>query len=97
VRIDVTRSGGFGGMVMRASVDTADLPPEDAARIEQSLRGIDFVELGRTRSPSTGTVDRFQYDLTITADDQRHEVSTGETQLPSEVRQVLDELLRRRM
>ncbi len=96
VRIDVVRSGGFAGMTMRSAVDTAELPPEQAARLEQAIERIDFAELQRAPSASASKVDRFQYDLIITDDDRRQQLSTGEEELPPELRQLLDELLRRR-
>jgi hypothetical protein len=83
-------------MTMRTSVDTDDLPLEQAARIEQALQRIDFGALQTMRSASASSVDRFQYDVTITDGDQRQELSTGEEELPPELRHLFEELLRRR-
>ncbi len=48
-----------------------------------------------TPSGSASNVDRFHYDLSVTAGDQRHQLSAGGTELSPALRQLLDELLRR--
>lgn len=96
MQIDLARSGGVAGITMRTSVDTSTLPSEEAEEIEQAMRGIDFAKLGRDTSTGGTKPDRFQYDLTVTIGDQRHELSAAEQDLPPELRRLLDRLLRRR-
>ena len=93
MHIDLTRSGGFGGITRRASLGPGDLTSEEERRIEQAL---EKGEVGKPERKTSGkNVDRFQYDLTVTVDDQRHSLSASETELPPDVRRLLDELINR--
>ncbi len=94
-RIDLARSGGFAGITLRSSLDTSQLPPEEAAVIEALVEG---ANLGQLPSPSArpGAVDRFQYDLAVTRGGERLAVSVGENEVTPELRQLIDEVMARR-
>ena len=94
-RIELTRSGGVGGITMRVSVDSAELAPGEAAMIEEAVQGVSLPQPERSPAASGSNVDRFHYDITLTAGDQRHQLSAGEEDLAADLRQLIDELLRR--
>lgn len=93
MRIDFARSGGLAGLTMAVSVDTAGLPPDAAGAVDAALGGADLAELAaRPRRAARGT-DRYQYDLTIERDGERHSLSFLETEVPPELRPVIDALV----
>lgn len=95
VRIELARSGGVAGITVRSSLDTADLPADEAAMLEAL---VDEVDLSGLPGPGVrpGAVDRFQYDLAITRGGRRQEVSVGEKELTPELRRLVQEVLARR-
>lgn len=95
MRIDLTRSGGFAGITARASLDSAELGPGDAAMIEQAIKGTDRPRPEGQDAVPASAVDRYQYDLTVTTGDGSRQLSAGEQELAPELRHLLDELLRR--
>ncbi len=95
VRIELARSGGVAGITLRSSLDTAELPAEEARVLEALVDELDLSELpGPGGRP--GAVDRFQYDLTITRGGRRHMVSVGEKELTPPLRRLVDEVMARR-
>ncbi len=63
----LTRSGGFAGLSMVASVDLDDLPSSTAEEVRAALDQVDFdpprSRGGGRRRP--GAADTFQYDLEV--------------------------------
>jgi hypothetical protein len=80
VRVAVTRSGGFAGMVRRAEIDSADHP---------AVAGlIDDVRLDEVPAPR-GEPDRFVYDIEI--GDRSAQV--GESDLHGPLRALVDHVM----
>jgi hypothetical protein len=99
MQIAFERSGGFAGVTLGVSVDTATLPPGEAQEIEGLVRQANFFEIPSQSQTAGRGADRFQYDLTISDGSQRHHVTVGETAVPDTLRplvQHLTELARRR-
>ncbi len=94
-RIDLARSGGFAGITVRSSLDTSELPPDDAAMIEALVEAANLGQLPSTAA-RPGEVDRFQYDLSVTRGGQRLAVSVGEKEVTPELRRLIDEVMARR-
>ena len=78
-RLDVERSGGFGGLTRRASVPLAELGPEERAAIEECFR--------RPPAPPSGP-DRFVYRFRL----HDREAAVQEDRLPAELHPLLDRL-----
>jgi hypothetical protein len=93
IRIELERSGGFAGISRRASVDTSKLPPEEAARIAELVRRVDFGALSAVATGPPRAPDRFQYDLDIRQGGQHHRLTFGERAVTPELRPLLDHLL----
>jgi hypothetical protein len=91
-RVELERSGGFAGLSLRASVDTAGDQPE-AAWVEEALSGVDLAALAG--EPSPPAPDRFVYRLAVDRDGQRHEMAFGEQDLPAALRPLVERLLHR--
>jgi hypothetical protein len=60
MRIQVTRTGGFAGIVRRAELDTSSRP--DAPRVHALAREAIVSGL---RTPPLGVPDGFHYELTV--------------------------------
>jgi hypothetical protein len=81
VRVAVTRSGGFAGLVRRAELDSADHP---------AVAGlIEDVRLDDVPEPK-GEPDRFVYDIKI--GDRSAQV--GESDLHGPLRQLVDHVMK---
>jgi hypothetical protein len=61
MRIEIVRSGGFAGMTRRREIDTATLPPGEAARMERLARAAEREPPGDA-APSP---DAFEHAVTI--------------------------------
>ena len=92
-RIDLARSGGLAGLTMAVSVDTDSLAPEMAGVLDAALRDADLAELAARPHPPARGADRFQYDITVERDGQRHSISFPETDVPPELQPVIDILV----
>lgn len=94
LQIEFERSGGFAGVALRKSVDAGDLPQAEADELRNLVERADIPALAeRSPGPGPGRPDRFQYDLTVTLDDRRYQVTMGETDLPESLRPLVDKLL----
>jgi hypothetical protein len=77
--LDVERSGGFGGLTLRASIPVSALESRERAAIEQRL--------GRPPSAPSGP-DRFVYRFRI----HGREAVVQEDLVPAELQPLLDRL-----
>lgn len=90
VRIDFARTGGFAGLTLRTSLDTDELPPEEAAEIER------LAEAAMTAKGSErGGVDRFQYEFEIEGAGEKRRLTIGEGDLTPELRTLVERLVDR--
>lgn len=91
LRIELTRSGGFGGLTTKlGELDTSELPENDARAIADLVKKADVPKLAAA-SPIRGTgADRFQYHLAVEDDAGRHELTVSEDQMPEELRPLID-------
>lgn len=95
MRVELTRSGGLGGLRLTAAVDSDELPEAEARRVEALVAEIDLDDLAQ-RSPMRGSgADRFQYDVVVSDRAARHEITASEDAAPSELRALIDWLLAR--
>ena len=64
LRVRVTRSGGFGGLVTTFEVSTANLKPEEQRQLEEATERLGLESMPR-RPDGPGQPDRFQYDIEV--------------------------------
>jgi hypothetical protein len=93
VRLELRRSGGFAGIVRSASVDTADLPAEEADELAGLLERSGVLRGGGPPARSPGTPDRFRYRLIVERHEERREVAFGEEMMGPELRALVERLL----
>jgi hypothetical protein len=92
IRVDVERSGGFGGLVQRRTLDTADLTPDEAGRLRALLEeaDLDAVDPAARALP---VPDAFRYRLTVVRGGRRWELSLDDPQVPVRLRPLLRHVL----
>lgn len=95
IRIEVERSGGFGGITQKGSLDSAKLGAGESRDLADLLKRVDLGALAKGASGRAG-VDRFQYHVTVERAGKRSELVLGETEVPAELKSLLDRLVSRR-
>ena len=93
LHVELARSGGLAGLTMAAAVDVDDLPAETAGSVRGALDRVDLAALAAAPPTTPSGADRFQYDLTVTRGDDRRSVTLHESQVPPELRPVLEALM----
>jgi hypothetical protein len=94
VRVELTRSGGVAALQQTIAVDTEELPEEEARHLETLVEQADIETLAQ-RSPLRGRgADRFQYDIVVSDGGARHEVTASEDVASSEMRALVDWLMK---
>jgi hypothetical protein len=86
MRVHVTRRGGLAGVALRASLDTRQLPPPEAAQAEAALRALPW---GRSRAQPAGA-DRFHYEVVAVEGGHERHVNLGEHEIPPTLRPLLE-------
>jgi len=90
IRAELRRSGGFTGRPVHVQVDSAQLPPAEAARLVQLVSTIDFAQLGGARRPALPAgADLMTYDLTVERGGQRWHGTVSDPSIPGELRPLL--------
>jgi hypothetical protein len=93
LHIEFERSGGFAGVVLRTSVDSSELPREEAAELEALVARASLPGLAARSGGSPPAPDRFQYVLTILRDGRTQRIRFSERDVTPELRPLLDRLL----
>jgi hypothetical protein len=95
--IELVRSGGFAGLSLRSSVDTAADPAVDAEAgwYAEQLAALDLPALAAA-PPGEPQPDRYRYALSVRDDDGvSHDLEFGETAVPPQLHRLLDALVDR--
>lgn len=87
----MVRTGGIAGLKLVGSLDTAELPPEQAARVEAALGELDW----NVPPAPPAWPDSMQYALTVTTGGRRRSVVLDESRLPAALRPLVDALVSR--
>ena len=90
MRITFTRSGGFAGVRLRATVNEEELPAEAAAQFRQLVDGADCFRLPGKIAADNKQPDRFQYELLIEDGDRQHSVLVDEEVAPPALLPLLE-------
>ena len=92
MQVTVERTGGFTGIPLTKTVDSATLSHQEAVRLHQMMDAADFFELPST-IPSTPQPDRFQYRITVEQEGKQHSVTVGEAAVPVNLKPLLNWLM----
>ena len=85
------RSGGFMGLRLQTTVDTADLSAKEAEEWEQTLTAAGFFSLPSSLATESG-VDSFVYKLTVVTAEREHTAFCTDEDAPEELRPLLRRL-----
>ena len=84
------RTGGFAGIKLSASFDSASLPPRQAQRLQELLEECRFFQLPIRLEETAPRPDRFFYRLTVESQNGVHTVQASEGAVPPEMRPLLE-------
>jgi hypothetical protein len=90
MRLTLTRSGGFAGLVRPpVTLDTSTLPDADARKIESLLESARFFQLPSVL-PVAAQPDRFQFTLEVErSDGVKHSVTFNEHAAGDELQEII--------
>jgi hypothetical protein len=77
MRVRFKMDGGFVYLPARSeptTIDTDDLPTEEAKELEHLMEAADFFELPETSSPPRGGADYLRYTISVTTPERSHRV-----------------------
>ena len=97
MRVDFIRTGGFGGIRLTTSVETTELPPDQAVTIHKLLDDARFFDLPQNIAPPRPVPDSFQYQLTVASAQETHTVQVTDTACPDSLRPLIDYLTKMAM
>lgn len=92
MQIHFERSGGFANIRVAGTVDTENLPPEEAQALHDLVESVQFFELPAVLPAVPGGADRFQYMLTVEDDDQQHTIEIPESAATGDVANLIGRL-----
>lgn len=92
MRIDFERTGGFAGMRLAATIDTATLPADQADSLQSLIDQAHFFDLPAKIPAPPNVVDQFNYRVTLEAEGKRHTVEVGEASASPAVQALLQQL-----
>jgi hypothetical protein len=95
MRIRFKTEGGIAhlpGLSEPVTIDTGELPAEQASELERLVEAADFFELPATSAPPPGAADYQQYTISVTTPSRSHEARlTGPIENPR-VRELVNHL-----
>lgn len=93
MQIYFERIGGFAGIRFQTSVNTEELPPQQADPLRDMVYSSSFFELPeQTLITEMGAPDRFTYRLTVTDGERTHTVEMNGANVPDNLQPLLQEL-----
>jgi hypothetical protein len=92
MHIEFARTGGFGGIRLATTVDTQELPSEQASTIDRLVSDADFFKLPEKLLPAAPAPDRLEYKVTIATTEETHSVVVSDPATPEKLRPLLNYL-----
>jgi hypothetical protein len=90
--IHFQRSGGFTGMLVQATINSASLSPAEADKLHNLVQDANFFELPAQLTSTSSGADQFQYIVSVEDGTRRHTVETSDGAAPPSLRPLLREL-----
>jgi emfourin len=90
--VELVRTGGYTGQVVRARLDTKNLPPADAAELRRLVTAV-LAASPAPRRTGPPIPDAMHYRLDIATGGQRRTVEVSDPDVPAEVRALISQLL----
>lgn len=93
MRIEFKVEGGFAyfpGLHQPVTIDTNELPTEEADKLERMIEAAGFFDLPAVSLPPRGAADYLQYTITVTALGRSHTVCLTDPIGDPHVRRLVD-------
>ncbi|MEJ1930346.1 protealysin inhibitor emfourin [Nostoc sp. NIES-2111] len=90
MRVFLERTGGFAGISKSINVDTNQLSQQEAEELSRLVAAADLFRLPAQMISSHPQIDRFQYQITIEDNGQRHTVTANEAALPNSLKTLVE-------
>jgi hypothetical protein len=94
IRAELRRTGGFTGRPVHVRVDTATMPPADAARLVQLVASADLSRLDGAKPGLPAGADLMSYDLMVERGGRRWQGTVADPSIPAGLRPLLQFLTR---
>jgi hypothetical protein len=92
MQIEFLRTGGFAGLRLAGSFDTAKLRPDQSTILDKLITDSGFFDLPEKIKPTSPGSDQFVYRVVISSSGQTHTISVDESVVPGPLRPLLDYL-----
>ncbi|WP_416666370.1 protealysin inhibitor emfourin [Egbenema bharatensis] len=92
MQVSFERRGGFTGIPIEVTVNTAALSPEETAQLHRLVEAARFFDLPAQMN-DLPQPDRFYYKVTVWQGDRQHTVRVGESAVPPPLYPLLDWLM----
>lgn len=89
VRAELRQSGGFAGRAVHVRMDSAQLPPAEAAELVRLVAAIDLAGLPAAAPAPAGGADLMAYDLTLERGTRRWHGRFSDPRVPPPLRPLL--------
>jgi emfourin len=96
MKIYFERSGGFTGIPISFTIDTAFLPSKEARIIQNLVEDSHFFELPPVPNKTTkgGAADYFQYQITIENGTRKHTVKSDDISIDPKLKPLVNLLVK---
>ncbi|XGV95156.1 MAG: protealysin inhibitor emfourin [Leptolyngbya sp. BL-A-14] len=91
MHVTLERSGGFTGIPLTLTLDTATLSSEQVTQLRHLVEVADFFHV--SAPPIQGQPDRFEYTITIQDGDRVRTITVGEAAMPEPMKTLLQWLI----
>jgi hypothetical protein len=89
IRVNVERSGGFAGTVIRRSVDTESLPADEARQLAELVAELDVDAVRGAAGSSPSVRDAFEYDVQIVRGTEQIHLHAQDPNVPPQLRSLI--------
>lgn len=93
MKIHFERTGGFAGINIRSTIDTATLSLKEAEQVRKWIEEASFFNLPDSITGTTPGADQFQYKLTVEDRERSKSCLIGERSIPEGLRALIQYLL----
>jgi hypothetical protein len=80
--------GGIAGLTLRSHLDTAELPTEDAARVERAVRD----HAGHVPAAAHPNPDAFRYEITPLDEPALAQILLDQHEVPAELQGLVESI-----
>ena len=77
---------------MTSSIDSRQMPVEQAQEWQRLIDGLNLEELAKTPARGPQGADRFQYDLVITSGGERYQLVLNDPAVPDPLKPIVERM-----